>query len=65
MNPLDQIMGVNDAATLWDLKPGSIKNLCASGKVKAIKIEGRWIIDKNQLSPAQPDHPKNWRYGAK
>jgi hypothetical protein len=63
MNPLEQIMGVNDASTLWGLTPGTIKNYCAQGRVKAVKIEGRWVIDKNQPNPHQPDHPKNWRRG--
>lgn len=61
MNALEQIMGVNAASELWGLSPGTIKNYCAEGKVKAVKIEGRWIIDKNQENPNQPDHPKNWR----
>jgi len=53
MNILEQIMGVNEAAERWSLKPGYIKNLCASGKVRARKIDNRWIIDKNQPNPAQ------------
>lgn len=61
MTVLDQIMGVNEAAERWNLSPGTIKNYCAQGKILARKIEGRWIIDKNQPNPAQPDHPKNWR----
>ena len=52
MSNLDNIMGVNEAAELWSLKPGSVKNLCASGKVQAIKIDNRWIIDKNQPNPS-------------
>lgn len=52
MNVLDQIMGVNEASQLWDLAPGYIKNLCASGKLKARKIDNRWIIDKNQPNPS-------------
>ncbi|MNH44257.1 Helix-turn-helix domain protein [compost metagenome] len=61
MNPLDHIMGVNEAAELWGLSPGTIKNYCADGKVKAIKIGNQWVLDKNQPSPSQPDHPNNWR----
>ena len=61
MNPLTHIMGVNEASELWGLSPGTIKNYCARGKVKAIKIDNRWILEKNQLNPAQPDHNKNWR----
>jgi len=46
-------MGVNEAALLWSLKPGYIKNLCASGKVQARKIDNRWIILKDQPNPSQ------------
>lgn len=61
MNPLEHIMGVNEAAELWGLSPGTIKNYCAEGRVKSVKIEGRWILDRNQPNPSQPEHPKNWR----
>lgn len=50
---LDQIMGVNESAQLWGLAPGYIKNLCATGKVIARKIDNRWIIDKNQSNPSR------------
>jgi hypothetical protein len=49
---LDGIMGVNEASRLWSLSPGYIKNLCASGKVLAKKIDNRWILDKNQPNPS-------------
>ena len=51
MSVLDRIMGVNEASEFWGLKPGYIKNLCASGKVLAVKIDNRWIIDKDQPNP--------------
>lgn len=53
MNPLKYIMGVEEAATLWNLSPGYIKNLCAEGKVKACKIGKTWILDKTQVNPSQ------------
>jgi len=53
MSTLDNIMGVNEAAQRWNLKPGYIKNLCAARKLKARKIDNRWIIDKNQPNPSQ------------
>lgn len=52
MSILDNIMGVNEAAKLWGLKPGYIKNLCAAGKVRAVKIDNRWIMDRNQPNPS-------------
>ncbi|MFP4976852.1 hypothetical protein ACE6ED_15715 [Paenibacillus sp. CN-4] len=61
MNPLEHIMGVDEASKRWDLSPAYIKNLCAAGKVTAVKIGNTWILDKDQSNPAQPDHPKNWR----
>lgn len=61
MNPLDHIMGVQEAAEIWGLSPGTIKNYCAEGRVKAVQIGKTWILDKNQQNPAQPNHPKNWR----
>lgn len=53
MSILDKVMGVNEAAELWSLSPGTVKNLCAAGKVIARKIDNRWIIDKNQPSPSR------------
>ncbi|KEK22136.1 helix-turn-helix domain-containing protein [Bacillus gaemokensis] len=50
-NPLDEVMGVETAAEQWDMPPGTIKNLCAAGEVKAIKIGNRWIISKRQQNP--------------
>lgn len=52
MSVLDQIMGVNEASERWGLKPGTIKNLCASDKVIARKIDNRWIIIKDQPNPS-------------
>jgi len=48
---LDKIIGVEDAAKLWDLSPGYIKNLCAAGLIESKKIGNTWIIDKNQNNP--------------
>lgn len=50
---LENIIGVEEAAKLWGLSPGYIKNLCAEGKIKAKKIGKTWIIDKNQVNPSQ------------
>lgn len=54
-SPLSQIMGVDEAAKLWDLSAGYVKNLCASGKLEAVKIGKTWIIDKGQLNPSTLD----------
>lgn len=51
MNPLEHIMGVEEAAERWNLAPGYIKNLCAKGHVTAVKIGKTWILDKTQPNP--------------
>ena len=50
-NILDKIMGVEEASLLWELAPGTIKNLCAAGIVKAKKIGKTWIIPKDHPNP--------------
>lgn len=47
------VMGVEDASELWNLSAGHIKNLCAAGEVKAIKIGKTWVIEKNQKHPSK------------
>nr|WP_231571012.1 helix-turn-helix domain-containing protein [Paenibacillus sp. VKM B-2647] len=46
-------MGVEEAAKLWGLSPGYIKNLCAKRKIDAVKIGKTWIIRKGQSRPAK------------
>lgn len=50
---LENIIGVEEAAKLWGLSPGYIKNLCAEEKIKAKKIGKTWVIDKTQDNPSQ------------
>lgn len=45
------IMGVDEAAKVWGLSAGYIKNLCAAGKVEALKIGKTWVIDRKQENP--------------
>lgn len=51
-NVLDNVIGVEDAAQLWGLSPGYIKNLCAAGKIESKKIGKTWVIVKSQHAPA-------------
>lgn len=51
MNPLDRVIGVEEAAQLWGLSSGYIKNLCASGKIQCKKIGKTWVILKDQSNP--------------
>ncbi|MEK4983592.1 helix-turn-helix domain-containing protein [Bacillus sp. FSL K6-6540] len=55
-------MTTKEAAIQWGLSQGTIKNYCASGRVRAIKDGNRWYILKNQPNPAQPNNPHNWRF---
>ncbi|MBW4083550.1 type I-C CRISPR-associated protein Cas8c/Csd1 [Paenibacillus sp. S150] len=54
---LNNVMGVEEAAKLWDLAPGTIKNYCLGGKVVARKIGKTWVIDRNQPNPKQSNPP--------
>lgn len=51
MNPLDNIMGAEEAAKIWGTSPGYVKNMCLHGKLKAVKIGKTWILDRNQPNP--------------
>jgi len=46
-----KVMGVEKASEIWGLTPGHIKNLCAAGKVDAVKIGKTWVITRNQPNP--------------
>jgi len=48
---LDKIMGVEDASKLWGLAPSTVKDMCAAGKVTAVKIGKTWVIPKDHPNP--------------
>gem|GEM_PF-1570682 len=48
---LQNLIGVDKAAELWGLSEGYIKNLCAEGKIIAIKIGKTWVMDKRHPNP--------------
>jgi excisionase family DNA binding protein len=48
--PLNQVIGVEEAAIILGLSPGTIKNKCAAGEIAAKKIGKTWVIDKSKLS---------------
>ncbi|KYG88969.1 hypothetical protein A0U40_14835 [[Bacillus] sp. KCTC 13219] len=50
---LNHLIGVNEASEMWGLTAAYIKNLCAEGRVDAIKIGNTWVIDKRQPNPRQ------------
>jgi DNA-directed RNA polymerase specialized sigma24 family protein len=47
---LENVIGVEEAATILDKSAGYVKNLCARGKLECKKIGKTWIIDKTRLS---------------
>lgn len=50
---LNHLIGVSEASQLWGLTAAYIKNLCAEGKIDAVKIGNVWVIDKRQPNPKQ------------
>ncbi len=46
---LDNIIGVDEAGEILGLSPGSIKNMCAAGKLNCKKIGKTWILNKEEL----------------
>lgn len=51
---LESVIGVEEAAEMWGLSPGTVKNYCTDRKVKAKKIGKTWVIDKDQPNPRPP-----------
>jgi len=48
-NALDNIIGVEDAAKILNLSPGTVKNKCAANELPAKKIGKTWLLDKTKL----------------
>lgn len=49
MANLDNIIGVDDAAKILNKSPGTIKNMCAEGKLDCKKIGKTWVLDETNL----------------
>ncbi len=47
---LNSLVGVDEAAEILGLSPGTIKNKCAAGEIKSKKIGKTWIMNKYDLS---------------
>ena len=52
-NPLESVIGVNEASELWGLTPGTVKNYCAEGTIISKKIGKQWIIWADQPNPVR------------
>lgn len=50
---MSQLMTTEEAAELWELSPGYIKNLCNSSDVIANKVGKSWLLLKDQPNPKQ------------
>jgi excisionase family DNA binding protein len=48
---LVKIMGTEEAAEKWGLHQDSIKRLCASKRVKAVRIGKTWVLVRDQPNP--------------
>lgn len=46
---LDKIIGVDEAGKILGLSPGTIKNMCAAGKLYCKKIGKSWVLTKEEL----------------
>ncbi|MFI8680419.1 helix-turn-helix domain-containing protein [Bacillus thuringiensis] len=46
---LENIIGVEEAADILGLSPGTVKNKCAAGELPAKKIGKTWVLDKKIL----------------
>jgi excisionase family DNA binding protein len=44
-----KLYGAKDASELLFLSEGTVKNLCAAGKIKADKIGPTWVIQESNL----------------
>jgi hypothetical protein len=50
-NPINRVMGTDEASALWGLSKQRIKVLCEEGKLEARKIGNSWIMNRNQPNP--------------
>lgn len=44
-------MGIGEAYKVWGISRATLKRMCIAGRVKAEKVSGRWLIDKDQKKP--------------
>ncbi|WP_235713375.1 helix-turn-helix domain-containing protein [Bacillus mycoides] len=50
---LRNVISVHEAASILNVSPGHVKNLCARGKIVAKKIGKTWVIDKSRLKEGE------------
>ncbi|WP_142300879.1 helix-turn-helix domain-containing protein [Shouchella clausii] len=49
----DRFVSAEQAAKVWGVSAGHVKNLCRDGKIAAKKIGKTWVIDINQPNPSK------------
>lgn len=49
--PINRVMGTDEAAMLWGLSQTRVKHLCQQGRLQARLIGRTWILAKNQPNP--------------
>lgn len=52
-NPLDQIMGVSEAAEKWNCTPDYVKQCCEKEMIPCVKIGKTWVLLKTQVKPTE------------
>lgn len=55
---LENIIGVEEAAEILELSPGTVKNMCAEGKLYSKKVGKTWILDKTNLEVIKMENLK-------
>lgn len=50
-NPLENIMGVEEAAKRWGLESSTVKKMCQRGQLPSVRIGLVWILRKDQDRP--------------
>lgn len=50
-NPLNKVIGTEEAAKLWDISQDHVKRLCREGRCVAKQIGKTWILLKDQPDP--------------
>ena len=48
-NPIDNYIGTTEAAEILGIDPKSAGYLARQGKIPAIKIANRWLVDRSKL----------------
>jgi excisionase family DNA binding protein len=59
MPVLKEYYPVEEAAVLLDLHPETIKRLCRSRRLQAVKIHSTWLIHKADLSRFKATYHEN------